>query len=164
MGAVLNAAMALPVFKKNVLKWDLIVPMPSSFDASIRGIGFSEPQPHVLTISECATSERWAEVLADPEWSRLVMEAEKEFGFCSTSHTFFSDVVTKIDGPEFDSVNPVRSVWILKAQPRFSKEELSHILGGLVDQLLAMPKAQQTFQKHVMVRIIHTAARSTGGL
>jgi hypothetical protein len=70
MGALLDAFMALPVCKKNVLKWDLvccdfafedypyltlrqIVPMPSLFDASIRAIGFSEPQPHVLTIAEC---------------------------------------------------------------------------------------------------------------
>ncbi|KAJ7899798.1 hypothetical protein B0H13DRAFT_1883691 [Mycena leptocephala] len=150
MGALLDAFMALPVCKKNVLKWDLIVPMPSLFDASIRAIGFSEPQPHVLTIAECETTDHWAEVggSGDPEWSRLVMEGEKEFGFCSSSQTFFTDVVTKIEGIE--SVNPVRSVWILKAQSRFSREEFSHKLGGFVDRLLAMPNSQKTFQKHVM--------------
>jgi hypothetical protein len=79
------------------------------------------------------------------------MEGEKEFGFCSSSQTFFTDVVTKIEGIE--SVNPVRSVWILKAQSRFSREEFSHKLGGFVDRLLAMPNSQKTFQKHVMVRI-----------
>ncbi|KAJ7020528.1 hypothetical protein C8F04DRAFT_1143781 [Mycena alexandri] len=150
MGALLDAFMALPVCKKNVLKWDLILPMPSSFDASIRAIGFSEPQSHVLAVAECETTDHWAEVFADPEWSRLVMEGEKEFNFCSSSQTFFTDVVTKIEGVESVNPNPVRSVWILKAQSRFSRDEFSDKLGGFVDQLLAMPKAQKTFHKHVM--------------
>ncbi|KAJ7021897.1 hypothetical protein C8F04DRAFT_1195036 [Mycena alexandri] len=160
MGALLEAFMALPVCKKNVLKWDLvccdfafedsdhpyltlcqILPMPSLFDASIRAIGFRESQRHVLAVAKY-------EVLADPEFARLVMEGDKEFGFCSSSSTFIADVVSKIDGP--GSANPARAFWILKAPSRFSREEFSHKLGGLVDRLLAMPNSQKTSQKHSM--------------
>ncbi|KAJ7761767.1 hypothetical protein B0H16DRAFT_1719412 [Mycena metata] len=52
LGALLDAFMALPVCKKNVLKWDLIVPMLSLFDASIRAVGFCESQRHVLAVAE----------------------------------------------------------------------------------------------------------------
>ncbi|KAJ7776283.1 hypothetical protein B0H16DRAFT_1684184 [Mycena metata] len=142
MGALMDALMALPVCKKNFRKWDLIVPVPSLFDSSIRAIGFPASQRHVLTVSECETNNHWVEVLSDPEVTRLVMEADTQFGFCSTAQTFFADVVTGVDA--LGSLNSARSFWIIKAPSQSSRDKL----GGFVDRLFAMPISQKALHKH----------------
>ncbi|KAJ7029823.1 hypothetical protein C8F04DRAFT_639374 [Mycena alexandri] len=145
--ALADSLMALPVCKKNFLRYDLIFQTPS-LDANLRALGFLESRPHVLSIAECESSDHWAEILADPEFARIVTEGEK-FGFCSSARAFFADVATKIDSSAA-AVDPTCLFAVFKAPTRLPQQEYFQKLDELVDRALALPICKKVFSKYSM--------------
>jgi len=90
-----DAVVALPIFKKHILKWETFV-QNNTLDTHIQAVGLPAPQMTIVCIGEYAHADHMREAVEDPTLKKLIGDAIADFGL--ESGTIFAvDAVTKID-------------------------------------------------------------------
>ncbi|KAJ7676793.1 hypothetical protein DFH06DRAFT_1169051 [Mycena polygramma] len=157
---VMDSIQALPVFKENVLKLDLIF-QNEVLTEHIKALGFAEARPCVWMALEFQTEEHFAELLKDAELKQLMSEAE-DFGFCTGGCSFVADVVTKIDVPA--PTNRAHLMGVCKLPDTLSTNEFHAKFEGLFAKLLALPLSQNILKHSLWVqnKILDSELRALG--
>ncbi|KAJ7484905.1 hypothetical protein B0H11DRAFT_2188614 [Mycena galericulata] len=90
--AFMDTVLAVPIWQRNVLKYELLVPNEKS---GVERLGMPSPQGTVLIIAEWPSHEVLAEVASDPGLIQLLASAKEDFSAHLDSSTFTVDVIRK---------------------------------------------------------------------
>ncbi|KAF7343159.1 hypothetical protein MVEN_01746700 [Mycena venus] len=133
--ALLDSLLAVPIAQKNYVKFEINIQNPL-LDEHLKALGFPQAQPDVWVTGECETEAKFEEILKDPEFAKLIQEAEHLEHFS----VFFADVVTKVDIPT--AKNGVRVICALKPPVHLSSNDFHHKTEAILDRFLALPVTQ----------------------
>ncbi|KAJ7744745.1 hypothetical protein DFH07DRAFT_776945 [Mycena maculata] len=95
---VMEAILACPVPKRNILKYDLIIPN-ETLDEHLERLGMPTPKGTIVIIAEFPSFdalEEIAQLLKTPELGPILAGAREEFGFHIDSCSFAVDIVNMV--------------------------------------------------------------------
>ncbi|KAJ6452392.1 hypothetical protein C8R47DRAFT_1169191 [Mycena vitilis] len=158
---VMNSLQALPIFKQNVLKLDLIFQSEALTD-HVKALGFAEARPCVWMTLDYETEQHLEEVLNHPEVKRVMSNAEEEFGFCTGGCSFVADVVTTIDMPA--PTSRAHLVGVCTLSDTLSANGFHAKFEGLFARLRALPSSQNILKHSLWMqnKIMDNELRALG--
>ncbi|KAF7334702.1 hypothetical protein MVEN_02300900 [Mycena venus] len=138
-----DSLLALPSAKKNLLKYDLIIPN-NKLDSYFKALGFPEPQPVVLEKIECESAEHCAQFLRDADAMKKISTAQEFAG----ASMFSVDVVRKIDAGSAAGCDAC--IGIFKCPPHLSRTQFHEFVDKASNGFVALPTMQKNAVKQTM--------------
>ncbi|KAJ7142820.1 hypothetical protein C8R44DRAFT_866108 [Mycena epipterygia] len=88
---------ALPIVQKNILKFEISLRVDGEHTKLANALGLRETEFHALSVVEAESHEKILEVVADPEYRKLLENILQEITGAENFHAFPAEFVTVID-------------------------------------------------------------------